>query len=304
MLLEDFQEVLRNELIVRNIIPRKELILVHNTHNLCFTDEATVFVKVIGAISNTPQYLQKEYVTAKTHSEIMEPLTFPFEIVLPDNTVTFVSVWKYLSHEKRNTLDLKYEDGILIGEELNRFYSIKPVSPYQFELPWKIAARPTILDDNLETPLNIRFKYLALKERIIPNLTRARINHKADFSTLAHGDPHLQNMLWVEKKPHLIDLESVKYETIHFDLACLYQSAIQFNNNEEVFRGIQDSVFGEGLLENELFYWYVKARNLSSTSFYSQYINSNWDEIEENLSLIESSLNQRKLSVRLNHLSQ
>lgn len=304
MLLEDFLEILRKELNLRNIAPSKELILVHNTHNLCFTDEQTVFVKVIGDLANTPKYLEKEYVASQSHSNTMEALTAPFEIQLPDNTTTFVSVWKYLSHEKRETSDLNYDDGTLIGRELKRFYSSKPLSPYSFEVSWKIASRPIILDGNVDTPLNVRFKYLALKERIIPNLIRARKENQAEYNVLCHGDPHLQNLLWIDKKPHLIDLESVKYETVHFDLACLYQSAVQFHNNIEVFTGIQDSLLGDSLFSNDLFYWYVQARNLSSTSFYSQYVNSNWEEIEENLAAIETSVNRKTLATHLNHLSQ
>lgn len=304
MLLEDFLEILREELNLRNIAPSKELVLVHNTHNLCFTDEETIFVKVIGELANTPKYLQKEYVASRSHSDTMEALSSPFEIKLPDNTTTFVSVWKYLPHVNRDASELNYNDGILIGEELKRFYSREPLSPYKFEVSWKIANRPLILDGSKDTPLNIRFKYLALKERIIPNLNSARKKAQMEYKVLRHGDPHLQNFLWVDKKPHLIDLESVKYETIQFDLACLYQSAVQFHRNIEVFTGIQSSLMENSLLEDDLFYWYVQARNLSSTSFFSQYVSSNWDEIEENLFTIENSINRRKLATHLNHLSQ
>jgi thiamine kinase-like enzyme len=263
--------------------------LASNTNNVSFTDYSTIFVKVLGQYETNPKFLTQEHYVSMTHSKIMKPLlSSPLTVHLSDGDKLFVTAYNYVPHLFKPVSEFTEYDGVLIGAELVDFYDTQPLSPLKLNVNWS-AKKALDSMDLFDVPFDISLTINYLADIAMDWLQECARKKNVDDKVLIHGDPHAQNMLWTaDHVVRLIDLESVKYEYVECDLACLYQSFVQINNRPDVFDNILMKVEEAYTVDTDLLNAYIQARNVTATSFMCR--TGNWNVVEQNLKNIRESL--------------
>jgi hypothetical protein len=262
--------------------------LVSTGNNISFSDYKSVFVKVLSSYEDNPKFLIQEHYLTFTHSKIMKPLTkSPLKLYLSSGEILWVTVWNYVSHIIRSPESLFKEDGKLIGKELLDFYSKTPLSPLALTSGWATKKSMDNLS-SLDVPSDIAVTLNYLADVAMFDLEQNLSAKNVQDLVLVHGDPHVQNVLWLnENTVRLIDFESIKYEYVECDLACFYQSLVQINNRIDVFDALLEKVKSVYSVDLTVLEAYVRARNVTAISFMCR--SQNWDIVRSNLVNVQNS---------------
>lgn len=274
-------------LLDHNIYPEGEISYGIKRHNDSATDGKSIFIKLLGE-SNSVEAFQRELAAARIFPFAPQPKISKIVTITADSEREPVpaTLWNFIDGQEMDPKNVSVQNALELVDTLFNIYAF-PVAKMTLPLS-RInadAIQKRINQAPAHMPISLQNDIKKLINYIGVNIEELLARH---FYTevIAHGDPHLGNVLQLgDNTIKLIDYESIKITPIEFDLACMFQSLVQFHGNEHSYE-IAKSNFNERKLEllgepidEKLLDLLISFRNISSTTYLISF--GNWELINK-----------------------
>jgi hypothetical protein len=255
-------------------------------HNDSATDGKSIFVKMLGE-SNSIESFHRELAAAKMFPFAPQPIIDEVARIKSDSSDNLIpaTLWEFINGQEIDVARISEKQILHLMDTLFRVYKFPleevtvPLSRINAD-----AIKRRMVKASPQMPVNLRKDVEKLINFMGLNIEELLAQHSYT-EVIAHGDPHIGNILQVDENTvKLIDYESIKITPIEFDLACIFQSLVQFHDNEKIYN-VAKSDFAERKIDylgspinEKLLDLCISFRNISSTTYLISF--ENWELID------------------------